>query len=144
MPTYVFQCPECDQQFEIFAKMSDRRRSRKCPTCGARATRKITGGAGFLFKGEGFYITDYRSEEYRSKEKAEKEKPTEASASEPSSAKAASGAANTDAGRSGEKPAGREAEDAPRSAGKTDRKAGAKDRPPRKDRPRGRRPSSEG
>ncbi|HUP01612.1 MAG TPA: zinc ribbon domain-containing protein [Gemmatimonadota bacterium] len=73
MPTYVYQCPECEHEFEIFAKMSDRRRARKCPACGARATRVITGGAGFLFKGEGFYITDYRSEEYRSKEKAEKE-----------------------------------------------------------------------
>jgi putative FmdB family regulatory protein len=74
MPTYVYRCRECDHQFEHFEKMSSKRRSRKCPVCGGRADRVISGGAGFLFKGEGFYITDYRSEEYRSKQKAETEK----------------------------------------------------------------------
>lgn len=71
MPTYVYRCPDCRHQFEHFEKMSSRTKTRKCPACGARAERQISGGAGFLFKGEGFYITDYRSAEYRSKEKAE-------------------------------------------------------------------------
>lgn len=73
MPTYVFQCPACDHEFEAFQKkISDRPRTRKCPACGGRAQRRISGGAGFLFKGEGFYATDYRSEEYRKKAEAEK------------------------------------------------------------------------
>lgn len=71
MPTYVYRCPDCGHQFEHFEKMSSRTKTRKCPVCGARAPRQISGGAGFLFKGEGFYITDYRSADYKSKEKAE-------------------------------------------------------------------------
>ncbi|HET6617140.1 MAG TPA: zinc ribbon domain-containing protein [Gemmatimonadota bacterium] len=84
MPTYVYRCRQCGHQFEHFEKMSSKRRSRKCPVCGGRGERQISGGAGFLFKGEGFYITDYRSEEYRSKHKAETEK------AEPAPAAAAS------------------------------------------------------
>ena len=72
MPTYVYECTACGHNFDVFSKMSAKPTPRKCPVCGGRANRQITGGAGFLFKGEGFYITDYRSEEYRSREKAEK------------------------------------------------------------------------
>lgn len=72
MPTYAYECTRCGHTFDVFAKITAKPTHRKCPVCGARAHRQITGGAGFLFKGEGFYITDYRSEEYRSKEKAEK------------------------------------------------------------------------
>lgn len=72
MLTYAYECTRCGHTFDVFAKITAKPTSRKCPVCGARAKRQITGGAGFLFKGEGFYITDYRSEEYRSKEKAEK------------------------------------------------------------------------
>jgi putative FmdB family regulatory protein len=72
MPTYAYECTACGHNFDIFSKMSAKPTPRKCPVCGGRANRQITGGAGFLFKGEGFYITDYRSEEYRSREKAEK------------------------------------------------------------------------
>ena len=71
MPTYVYRCRDCSRQFEHFEKMSSRTKSRKCPACGGRGDRQISGGAGFLFKGEGFYITDYRSAEYKSKAKAE-------------------------------------------------------------------------
>lgn len=71
MPTYAYECTACGHSFDVFSKMSAKPTSRKCPVCGGRANRQITGGAGFLFKGEGFYITDYRSEEYRSREKAE-------------------------------------------------------------------------
>jgi putative FmdB family regulatory protein len=74
MPTYVYRCRDCGRQFEHFEKMTTRVKTRKCPACGGRAERQISGGAGFLFKGEGFYITDYRSAEYRSKHKAETEK----------------------------------------------------------------------
>lgn len=71
MPTYVYRCRDCGRQFEHFEKMSSRTKTRRCPACGGRGERQISGGAGFLFRGEGFYITDYRSEDYRKKEKAE-------------------------------------------------------------------------
>lgn len=57
MPTYEYQCPK-GHQFEKLQKITDRSRPR-CPECGAVAARKISGGAGLLFKGSGFYITDY-------------------------------------------------------------------------------------
>ena len=57
MPTYEYQCPE-GHVFEKFQKMSDKPRA-NCPTCGKPAVRKISGGAGLVFKGSGFYITDY-------------------------------------------------------------------------------------
>lgn len=57
MPTYEYVCAE-GHAFDKIQKMSDRP-LRKCPTCGARAERKVTGGSGLIFKGSGFYITDY-------------------------------------------------------------------------------------
>jgi putative FmdB family regulatory protein len=57
MPTYEYQCPE-GHVFEKFQKMTDKPRI-KCPTCGKLAARKISGGAGLVFRGSGFYITDY-------------------------------------------------------------------------------------
>ena len=57
MPTYEYQCP-AGHEFELFQKMSEKPRA-KCPTCGKAASRKISGGAGLVFKGSGFYITDY-------------------------------------------------------------------------------------
>ena len=57
MPTYEYRCPD-GHVFEKFQKMTDKPRA-KCPVCGKAATRKISGGAGLVFKGSGFYITDY-------------------------------------------------------------------------------------
>ena len=57
MPTYEYACP-AGHEFEKFQRITDRPRA-KCPTCGRAATRKISGGAGLVFKGSGFYITDY-------------------------------------------------------------------------------------
>jgi len=57
MPTYEYECPS-GHRFEKFQKMTDKPRA-KCPTCGKTATRKISGGAALVFKGSGFYITDY-------------------------------------------------------------------------------------
>lgn len=57
MPTYEYECPE-GHQFEKLQKMSDKPRA-ACPVCGKPAVRKISGGAGLVFKGSGFYITDY-------------------------------------------------------------------------------------
>lgn len=57
MPTYEYQCTN-GHAFEVIQKISAKAKS-KCPTCGAKASRIISGGAGLIFKGTGFYITDY-------------------------------------------------------------------------------------
>lgn len=59
MPTYAYRCPRCAHAFELFHKMNDVA-PQTCPECGATAERVITGGAGFVFKGSGFYATDYK------------------------------------------------------------------------------------
>jgi len=64
MPTYEYRCTACGHQFERFQKMSEEAGA-ACPECGAVAERKMSGGAGFLFKGSGFYITDYRNPAYK-------------------------------------------------------------------------------
>jgi putative FmdB family regulatory protein len=71
MPTYEYRCPSCKHEFEKFQRMSDEPVA-ECPECGAEAERKLSGGAGLLFKGSGFYITDYRSDSYKQAAKSEK------------------------------------------------------------------------
>lgn len=71
MPTYHYRCPE-GHDFDLFQRMSDDPVA-ECPECGKPAERQLSGGAGFLFKGEGFYITDYRSKEYKERARAEKD-----------------------------------------------------------------------
>jgi putative FmdB family regulatory protein len=63
MPTYEYRCVQ-GHEFEQFQRMSDEPLD-SCPECGAEAQRLLSAGAGFLFKGSGFYITDYRSDSYR-------------------------------------------------------------------------------
>ena len=71
MPTYEYECNGCGAHLEEFQQITDKP-LRKCPKCGAlRLKRLISAGAGILFKGSGFYITDYRSKEYKEKAKAE-------------------------------------------------------------------------
>ena len=70
MPTYEYRCRDCGRDFEVFQKMSDRP-GVPCPECARPAERLISGGAGFLFRGDGFYITDHRSEDYRRKAREE-------------------------------------------------------------------------
>jgi putative FmdB family regulatory protein len=96
MPTYDYEC-EKGHRFELFQKMSDEPVA-SCPECGAAARRIISGGAGFLFKGEGFYITDYRSEEY--KKKASAEGPKTESGSTSSGSKDASKSSDSGSGKS--------------------------------------------
>lgn len=59
MPTYVYRCPKCGHQYETIQKITDDTRA-KCPKCGTRGERVIAGGTGLIFKGSGFYITDYK------------------------------------------------------------------------------------
>lgn len=63
MPTYEYRCPK-GHEFEEFQRMSDPPVA-SCPVCGAEAERLLSAGAGLIFKGSGFYITDYRSESYK-------------------------------------------------------------------------------
>jgi putative FmdB family regulatory protein len=64
MPTYRYRCTVCHHEFEEFQSITDDPID-SCPLCKAKAERLISGGAGLLFKGSGFYITDYRSEKYK-------------------------------------------------------------------------------
>ena len=59
MPTYEYKCPAGHAFEKFYPTMNDQRRA-KCPTCGKQADRQISGGAGLVFKGSGFYITDYK------------------------------------------------------------------------------------
>ena len=73
MPTYEYECGACGHRFEKYQSMTEKA-IKKCPACGkAKAQRMISGGAGVLFKGSGFYQTDYRSKGY--KESAKNDKP---------------------------------------------------------------------
>jgi putative FmdB family regulatory protein len=75
MPTYEYQCDACEHNFDEFQSITDKP-LKKCPKCGKRKLRRIFGaGAAILFKGSGFYQTDYRSESYKSAAKAEQESP---------------------------------------------------------------------
>lgn len=64
MPTYEYRCTTCGHLFEKFQKMSDEPGA-PCPSCGEPAERRMSSGAGLLFKGSGFYITDYRGSSYK-------------------------------------------------------------------------------
>ncbi len=70
MPTYQYVCNECGCRFEEFQRISELPLT-ECPKCQGYVERVISGGAGFLFKGSGFYITDYRKKDY--KDAAQKE-----------------------------------------------------------------------
>ena len=72
MPTYEYKCLDCERRFEAFQNMSDEPLA-ECEACGGRLKRLIGTGAGIIFKGSGFYATDYRSESYRSAAKKDKE-----------------------------------------------------------------------
>lgn len=79
MPTYEYECAKCRKSFELFQSMKDDA-LKVCPKEQCRmkkwgkgkVTRLLGGGAGLIFKGSGFYITDYRSEGYKSAAKTEK------------------------------------------------------------------------
>ncbi|MBN1972047.1 MAG: hypothetical protein JW787_00290 [Sedimentisphaerales bacterium] len=60
MPTYEYKCENCGLIFEKFQSMADKP-IEKCPECSGNVQRLIGGGAGIIFKGSGFYATDYRS-----------------------------------------------------------------------------------
>ena len=72
MPTYDYECGSCEHSFELFQSITQPVK-KKCPRCGRKSLRRLFGtGAAILFKGSGFYQTDYRSESYRKGAEAEK------------------------------------------------------------------------
>ena len=83
MPTYEYHCQKCDQNFEMFQSMRDKplaicpKEHCRLPEWGRGKVKRLLGtGAGIIFKGSGFYITDYRSKAYQ--EAAKKESPAPA------------------------------------------------------------------
>ncbi len=98
MPTYEYHCDACDHEFEEFQSITAKP-LKKCPACGRRKLRRLIGpGAAIVFKGSGFYQTDYRSESY--KKAAQAEKGSQSNGSNGSAGKTKSkskqGAKNTD------------------------------------------------
>jgi len=70
VPTYEYECRQCGHRFEAFQSMKDEA-LKKCEKCGGELRRLIGTGAGIIFKGSGFYQTDYRSKSYKDKAKSE-------------------------------------------------------------------------
>ncbi len=72
MPTYDYECEACGHSFELFQSISESLK-RKCPECGKLRLRRLFGtGAAVVFKGSGFYQTDYRSDSYKKAAEADK------------------------------------------------------------------------
>jgi putative FmdB family regulatory protein len=70
MPTYEYECEKCGHRFELFQSMKDEPKKR-CPKCRGKVRRLLGTGAGMIFKGSGFYVTDYRSDSYKKEKKSE-------------------------------------------------------------------------
>jgi putative FmdB family regulatory protein len=104
MPTYEYECTssECRHRFEAFQSIKAKP-LRKCPTCGNTVKRLIGTGAGIIFKGSGFYITDYRSKDYKDRAKADRDS-SAAKSDSPSASKAGDSAKPTGSGPSGRSP----------------------------------------
>lgn len=77
MPTYEYECPKCGRKFEKFEPITAEHRA-KCPECGVRCRRLVAAGAGVIYKGSGFYTTDYRSESYKKAARKDREATTDA------------------------------------------------------------------
>lgn len=103
MPTYDYTCDACEHTWEEFQSMSAEP-TKKCPTCGKKKARRLIGpGAGLLFKGSGFYITDYRSENYKKGASADRSSSGGSSAkSESGSSGKSDGGGKSSGGKSGE------------------------------------------
>ncbi len=77
MPTYDYRCEACQHEWELFQSITADP-EKKCPECGKKKARRVIGpGAGILFKGSGFYETDYRSDSYKKAAAADKKSQSE-------------------------------------------------------------------
>lgn len=86
MPTYEYRCGDCGHEFEEFQAISDPPIT-ICPSCSGKTERVISGGAGLIFKGSGFYITDYRSGKYKAEASKDAAGATKAPDTKPSESK---------------------------------------------------------
>lgn len=120
MPTYDYRCNACGHTFELFQSMTEREK-RKCPSCAKNALeRLIGGGAGLIFKGSGYYLTDYRSQSYVEGQKAERSAESGSAAESPSSsekAPASEGSASSKSSSSKEASASKSAPAKPSGSG---------------------------
>jgi putative FmdB family regulatory protein len=101
MPTYDYRCKKCDHKWETFQSIKAPA-TKKCPDCGKQAAERVIGpGAAVIFKGSGFYQTDYRSDAY--KKAADADKPA-------APAKSESASTSTSTSSGGEKKSGKSKE----------------------------------
>lgn len=82
MPTYEYRCPQGHEFEHFFSTIGGSKEVMPCPTCGQDSQRLVSGGAGLLFKGSGFYITDYGKDGKKSERERAAKKPSESSSSE--------------------------------------------------------------
>lgn len=94
MPTYEYECQKCGHRFEVFQSIKDAPK-KTCPECRGRIKRLLGTGAGLLFKGSGFYITDYRKPGYTSAAKKDSSSTSNTSSSSTGSSDSAKPAATT-------------------------------------------------
>ena len=106
MPTYEFRCPKGHEFDRFYKTMSTAPLEQPCPECGVVAMRQLSGGGGLVFKGSGFYLTDYGKNAHRGE--APEKKGGEGGTDKPDSAK--SDSAKSDGGKSDGKPDGAKAE----------------------------------
>jgi putative FmdB family regulatory protein len=99
MPTYEFRCPKGHEFEKFYRSMSAAQLQVSCPTCGKTAERQVSAGAGLVFKGSGFYITDYGKDGKKAATSAEA-----SGVKEPTSSGADSGAAKGESSSKSEKP----------------------------------------
>lgn len=99
MPTYDYECTKCGHQFEARQSMKDPHLT-DCPQagCAGPVKRRIGAGAGFIFKGSGFYITDYRSDSYKAAAKQDSQAGSSSSSSSGSSSSTGSSGQSSSAG----------------------------------------------
>jgi putative FmdB family regulatory protein len=127
MPTYDYVCDACEHKFELFQSMKDEP-EKKCPKCKKKKLRRLFGaGAGIIFKGSGFYTTDYRSDSYKKRAEADKSSSSSSdsggSSSKESSGSKDSGSSSSSAKDSGSSSSGAKSES---SGGGSDKGSKAK------------------
>ncbi len=99
MPTYEYECSKCEDIFEVFQSMTDER-IKKCPKCGGKVNRLFGTGSGVIFKGSGFYETDYRRGSYHNDAKKDSSSSDTTSESKESKAKSTDTSTKSDKSKS--------------------------------------------
>jgi putative FmdB family regulatory protein len=121
MPTYEFRCPDGHEFEKFYRKISDAQSELPCPECGKLAMRIVSGGAGLLFKGSGFYLTDYGKNAHRNA----------APASSGSDAKGSGDSKSSD-GSSGSSSESKGSESKPSDSKPAEAKTSSESKPPKK------------